>query len=66
MFERGMIHVADTPEFYAIVKDQIFVGDTLSAVRKKLAKAKLKAEVSHVKGWGEVDPQVIKKWANIF
>lgn len=63
MFDRGMIFVADTPEFYSIVKDQIFVGDTLSEVRKKLDKAKAKGEVNHVKGWGEVDPQVIKKWA---
>jgi DNA gyrase/topoisomerase IV subunit B len=63
MYERGMIFVADTPEFYSIVKDQIFVGDTLSEVQKKLDKAGLKGSVSHVKGWGEVDAQVVKKWA---
>jgi DNA gyrase subunit B len=62
MFERGMIYVADTPEFYAISKDQIFVGDKLSEVRAKLEKAKIKADVFHVKGWGEVDAQVVKKW----
>lgn len=62
MFERGMIYIADAPEFYAIHKDQIFVGDKLSVVQKKLAEAKVNVEVSHVKGWGEVDPQVVKTW----
>jgi DNA gyrase subunit B len=62
MFERGMIYVADTPEFYAIHKDQIFVGEKLSEVRTKLDKAKVKADIFHVKGWGEVDAQVVKKW----
>jgi DNA gyrase subunit B len=60
MFERGMIYVADMPEFYAIHKDQLFVGPTLSSVQKKLEDAKVKAEVFHAKGWGEVDEQVLK------
>ncbi len=63
MYERGMLFIADAPEFYAISKDQIFVGDSLSQVQKKLDKAGVKAKVCHVKGWGEVDAQVVKKWA---
>ena len=62
LFESGMIYVADAPEFYSIHKDQIFVGDKLSEVRAKLDKAKIKANISHVKGWGEVDAQVLKSW----
>lgn len=60
MYDQGMIFVADMPEFYSIVKSQIFVGDSLSEVQVKLTKAKLKGDVLHAKGWGEVDPQVLK------
>lgn len=60
MYDQGMVYVADMPEFYSIVKDQIFTGDTLSEVQSKLKKAKLKGDVLHAKGWGEVDPQVLK------
>ena len=60
MFERGMIYVADMPEFYAISKDQLVVGNSLSEINGKLAKLKIKAEVKHAKGWGEIDDQVMK------
>lgn len=60
MYDAGMVYVADMPEFYSIVKDQIFTGDTLSEVQGKLATAKVKGDVLHAKGWGEVDPQVLK------
>ncbi len=60
MYDAGMVYIADMPEFYAISKDQLFTGDSLSDVQQKLAKAKIKAEVFHAKGWGEVDPQVLK------
>ena len=60
MYDAGMVYVADMPEFYSIVKDQIFTGDKLSEVQAKLKKAKLKGDVLHAKGWGEVDPQVLK------
>lgn len=60
MYEQGMVYVADMPEFYSIVKDQIFTGDTLSSVQKKLKAAKVRGDVLHAKGCGEVDPQVLK------
>jgi DNA gyrase subunit B len=60
MFEMGMVMVADMPEFYAISKDELFVGPTLSSVQAKLAKAKVKADIHHAKGWGEIDHQVLK------
>lgn len=60
MFDMGMIYVADMPEFYAIHKDQLFVGDSLSEVQQKIAKAGVKTDIFHAKGWGEVDPQVLK------
>lgn len=60
MYEMGMVYVADMPEFYTVTRGQLFVGDTLSEVQGKLAKAKLKAEVQHAKGWGEVDPEILR------
>jgi len=60
MYEAGMIYVGDMPEFYAIKGDQLFTGDTLSSIQKKLKAAGVKAEVKHAKGWGEVDHQVLK------
>jgi DNA gyrase subunit B len=63
MFDRGMVYVADTPEFYALHKGKVFTGDRLSIVHKKLKDAGVKADIHHVKGWGEVDSQVVKLWA---
>ena len=60
MYEAGMVYVADMPEFYSLVKGHIFTGDTLSEVRGKMDKAKVKGDILHAKGWGEVDAQVIK------
>lgn len=59
LYEAGMIYVADMPEFYSIKGDQLFIGNTVREVEAKLAKAKVKAEVKHAKGWGEVDPEVL-------
>jgi DNA gyrase subunit B len=59
-YDAGLVYVADMPEFYSIVKDKIFTGDTLSEVNGKLKKAGVKGDVLHAKGWGEVDPQVLK------
>jgi len=60
MYDQGMVYVADMPEFYAIKGTQLFTGDKLSEVKAKMAKAGIKADVLHAKGWGEVDPQVLK------
>lgn len=59
-YDLGLVYVADMPEFYSIVKDKIFTGDTLSEVAGKLKQAGVKGDVLHAKGWGEVDPQVLK------
>lgn len=60
MYELGIVYVADMPEFYSIAKGQLFVGETLSEVQNKLKKAKIKADVLHAKGWGEVDPEILR------
>jgi DNA gyrase/topoisomerase IV subunit B len=62
LFSRGMVYVANSPEFYAIHKGQLMTGDTLSVVQKKLAKAKAPAStvVNHIKGWGEIDSNLMR------
>lgn len=60
MFERGMIRIANMPEFYCMTKDSIYTGSTLSSVQDKLKKAKARGTVLHAKGWGEVDAEVLR------
>lgn len=61
-FERGMVYVAKTPEFYAIYKGKLYTADGAKALRKKLDAAKVPSSVNpiHIKGWGEIDPVVMR------
>jgi DNA gyrase subunit B len=61
-FDRGMVYVAKTPEFYAIYKGKLYTADGAKALRKKMDAAKVPASVNpiHIKGWGEIDPVVMR------
>lgn len=61
-FERGMVYVAKTPEFYAIYKGKLYTADGAKSLRKKLDDAKVPSSVNpiHIKGWGEIDPVVMR------
>lgn len=61
-FERGMVYVAKTPEYYAIHAGKLFTADGARALRLKMDKAKVPASVKpiHIKGWGEIDPVVMR------
>lgn len=61
-FERGMVYVAKTPEYYAIHKGQMYTADGARALRLKMDKAKVPASVQpiHIKGWGEINPSVMR------
>lgn len=64
LFERGMIYVSAAPEFYAIHKNQLITGDTLSIVQKKLAKiGASNTTIHHLKGWGEASANLMKLFA---
>lgn len=65
LFDRGMVYVANTPEFYAYHKDTLVSGDKMSVVRAKLDKlgAKASTPIQHIKGWGEVDEEELKHFA---
>lgn len=60
VFDAGIVYVADMPEFMAIAKGQLFTGSSHSEVQAKLDHAKVKASIKHIKGWGEVDPPILK------
>jgi len=62
LFTRGLIYVANSPEFYAIHKDQLVCGETLSQVQVKLKKIKAPSStlINHVKGYGEIDVDLMR------
>lgn len=62
MFDKGMIYVADMPEFYAEYKNTVVIGQTLSEVKQKLADlgAPKSTPTPHIKGWGEISQQLLK------
>lgn len=62
LFNRGLIYVADSPEFYAIYKESLVTGMHLSEVQKKLKglKAPASTTINHVKGWGELDASLMR------
>jgi DNA gyrase/topoisomerase IV subunit B len=61
LFERGMIYVMNAPEFYAVHKGQVMIGDTLSMVQNKLEKAGApNVSVRHVKGYGELPAPLMR------
>jgi DNA gyrase/topoisomerase IV subunit B len=62
LFNQGKVFIADIPEFYTVYKDQLVTGDTLSEVQKRLKdiKAPSTHPVSHIKGWGEVNSDLIE------
>ena len=65
LFEKGMVYIADMPDFYATYKDQVAVGNSVSEVRQKLnaMKAPKSVEINHIKGWGEINSSLMKALA---
>lgn len=62
MFERSMVYVAKTPEYYAIYKGKMYTADGARALRTKMDKDKVPASIKpiHIKGWGEINPSVMR------
>lgn len=67
MFERNMIYLALTKPFYAFddAKEILYTGDTALEVQEQLSEAKAPARLrpSHLKGWGECPPPLLKRLA---
>jgi DNA gyrase subunit B len=64
-FERGLIYVSYCPEFYAIHKGVLYSADGAEKLRAKMKKAKVPAsvDIQHIKGWGEITPNLLSMLA---
>ncbi len=67
LYERGMIYINNTPEFYAEhrvskTESRLLIGDTVSEVQEKLRAggAPTSTAIRHVKGYGELDADKMK------
>lgn len=64
LFERGMFYVCNAKEYVAEYKGQYYMGDSPEEARKNLPKEAPKSTaVSHIKGWGEVDDELLRELA---
>ena len=64
LFEMGMVYVAEVPEFYAIPKTgKPLFASSPAKLQKKLDEAEVKAEIKHIKGYGEVDADILRTLA---
>jgi DNA gyrase subunit B len=63
MFDRGMIYVTRVPEYYSIVGDKVYSGDSLEDVQDLLKADRAKGTVNHVKGYGEIDSKLLRLFA---
>lgn len=60
LIERGLIHVAEIPAYMAMVKGKPVYADSKDEMQEKLAKLNAtKAQVSHFKGLGEMESDVL-------
>lgn len=56
LIDRGLVYVADTPEFFAETKGGYVFGDSTADMHKKLKAAGYpNARINHVKGYGEFE-----------
>lgn len=60
LFELGIVYVAAAPEFYEVVGKELIRGSTPQEVLTQLTKLKAKGRANHIKGWGEVPPEVLE------
>lgn len=61
LFAKGMIYVAEVPEFYAIAKNGTpYFATSPLGLQAVLDKAGVRADISHIKGYGEVPASILK------
>lgn len=63
LFDRGMIFVTRVPEYYALDGNVVYYGDTAAELRTSLEKAKSKAQINHLKGYGECPSDLLRVFA---
>jgi DNA gyrase subunit B len=61
LYAKGMVYVAETPEFYAVdKKGKPYFASKSDALSTMLASKGIKAEVEHIKGYGEVSSEILR------
>lgn len=62
LFTRGIIHIVRSPEFYAIHDGKVYMAAGQGALRKKMDSAGVpkRVAVNHIKGWGEIDANLLR------
>jgi DNA gyrase/topoisomerase IV subunit B len=56
LIDRGIVYIADTPEFFSETKSGFVFGNSIEQMHKRLiAKGHPNAKISHVKGYGEFE-----------
>ena len=64
LFNRGMVYVAEVPEFYAIDKaGKFYSAGKTDILEKLLNKLGVKADICHIKGYGEISAAVLRTLA---
>lgn len=59
LIEDGRVFVVDSPEYYALHKGVPYSGASAENVRLQVEAAGGKADVHHIKGWGEIDSELL-------
>ena len=62
LIENGMVYAVDAPLFIGKTKTQEFYGETLEDVQRQANGKKLET-ITRVKGWGEANADLLKKFA---
>lgn len=62
LFKRKLVYVVDAPEYMATVKGKRYYGNTKAELAAALPKG-ANVDMQHIKGWGEVSPQVLREVA---
>ena len=62
LIEKGMVYRVNAPLFVGKTKTQEFYGESLKDLQMKASGKKLES-VTRIKGWGEIDSGLLKKFA---
>lgn len=62
LIEKGMVYRVNAPLFVGKTKTQEFYGESLKDLQMKASGKKLES-VTRIKGWGEIDSDLLKKFA---
>ena len=63
VFDRGLVYVSRVPEYYSIVGNAVYSGNSLGEVQDLLRRDRVKGTVNHVKGYGEIDSSLLRLFA---